>query len=68
LATRVAASHGQLLETQRDAWIIGTPPEVIEQLGRFINVGVSHCIFHSSDPFDMTPFRLFHDQVLPAFT
>ena len=67
LASRVASQYGQDLASQRDTWVIGTPVEVVEQLRRYIDIGISHWIVHVDDPFDMTALRLLRDEVAPAF-
>jgi F420-dependent oxidoreductase-like protein len=66
LAARIAAGSGGDLEAQRPNWIIGTPDEVVSQFRRFIDVGVSHFIFHLGAPFDLTSARLLRKEVVPA--
>jgi alkanesulfonate monooxygenase SsuD/methylene tetrahydromethanopterin reductase-like flavin-dependent oxidoreductase (luciferase family) len=66
-ASRVAASHGHDFHAQVDNWVLGTPDEVIEQLHRYVDAGVSQYILHLNDPFDMTGLYLFQSEVLPAF-
>ena len=65
LATRVAAGHGQDLESQRDGWLLGTPEEVAGQVRRYAAAGFSHWIIGLAHPFDLALLRLFHDEVVP---
>jgi len=66
LAARTAASHGEDVEDQRGSWLLGDPVEVADQLRRYIEIGVSHCVIGSGHPFDMGPFELLCEEVLPA--
>jgi alkanesulfonate monooxygenase SsuD/methylene tetrahydromethanopterin reductase-like flavin-dependent oxidoreductase (luciferase family) len=65
-ANRVAASHGVELATLRDTWLIGDPAAVTARLRQYLDVGISHFIFALGYPFDLTPLRLFQEEVLPA--
>ena len=67
LMSRTVAKSGQDIGSQRDMWITGTPSEVVEQLGRYADIGVSHWIIHIHDPFDERALRLLRDEVVPAF-
>jgi alkanesulfonate monooxygenase SsuD/methylene tetrahydromethanopterin reductase-like flavin-dependent oxidoreductase (luciferase family) len=67
LAIRVASQYGQDLAGQRDTWLIGTPTELVDQLARYIDIGICHWIIHLDDPFEMTALRLLRDEVAPAF-
>ena len=62
-----ASRYGQDVEGQRGLWVVGTPDEVIAQLGRYADIGVSHWIAHFDDPFDVKTLRLLRDEVVPAF-
>ncbi|MGD0944803.1 MAG: TIGR03560 family F420-dependent LLM class oxidoreductase [Acidimicrobiales bacterium] len=66
LASRTAASNGQELEGQRGHWLLGTPPEVVDQLRSYAEVGISHWVIGVSPPFDMVQLRLLREEVLPA--
>jgi F420-dependent oxidoreductase-like protein len=66
LASRTAASHGQDIEGQRGHWLLGTPREVTDQLRRYADVGISHCVIGLSPPFDRTQLRLLREEVVPA--
>ena len=66
LALRTAAGHDQDLEGQRGHWLLGTPPEVTDQLRCYADVGISHCVIGFSPPFDTTQLRLLREEVLPA--
>jgi probable F420-dependent oxidoreductase len=64
---RAVARDGSDIDAQRDLWVTGTPAEVVEQVGRYAEVGVSHWIVHIDDPFDSTVLHLLRDQVVPHF-
>jgi alkanesulfonate monooxygenase SsuD/methylene tetrahydromethanopterin reductase-like flavin-dependent oxidoreductase (luciferase family) len=68
LARKAAAANSQDLETQRGNWLIGTPPDVVEDLQGYMAVGVSHFVFAAGHPFDLAPLRLLQQEVLPALT
>ena len=65
-ASRAAASHGEDLESRRDYWVIGTPDEVVDQLRRYADAGISHWVAAVGHPFDITTLRLLRHEVLPA--
>jgi alkanesulfonate monooxygenase SsuD/methylene tetrahydromethanopterin reductase-like flavin-dependent oxidoreductase (luciferase family) len=67
MAARAAAAQGLDLESQRDSWIVGTPDEAVDQLRRYVEVGVSHWIVHLTAPFDLTLLEFLRDAVVPAF-
>jgi alkanesulfonate monooxygenase SsuD/methylene tetrahydromethanopterin reductase-like flavin-dependent oxidoreductase (luciferase family) len=67
MAARAVAAQGLDLESQRDSWIIGTPDEAVDQLRRYVEVGVSHWIVHLAAPFDLTLLEFLRDAVVPAF-
>ncbi len=67
LARRTATVHGLSLDSF-DNWVIGNPDEVIAQVKRYAEVGVSHLIVHLDDPFDAGVMRLLSDAVIPALT
>ncbi|MGA3351673.1 MAG: TIGR03560 family F420-dependent LLM class oxidoreductase [Acidimicrobiales bacterium] len=66
LASQTAASHGEDLEGQRGEWLLGTPTEVVDQLHRYIEVGISHWVIAVGHPFDMAQLRMLREEVLPA--
>jgi hypothetical protein len=39
---------------------------VTARLRQYLDVGISHFIFALGYPFDLTPLRLFQEEVLPA--
>ena len=65
--SRTAARYGEDSEAQRGLWLIGTPSEVVAQLRRYADIGISHCIMHFDDPFDEKTLRFFREEVVPAF-
>jgi F420-dependent oxidoreductase-like protein len=65
--SRTAARYGEDIEAQRGLWLIGTPSEVVDQLSRYANIGISHCIMHFDDPFDEKTLRFLREEVVPAF-
>ncbi len=67
LMSRTVVQNGQDVESQKDTWIRGTPSEVVKQLGRYADIGVSHWIIHIDDPFDERALRLLREEVVPAF-
>ncbi len=67
-ASRVAAGHGVELAELRDTWLIGGPAAVTARLRRYLDVGISHFIFALGYPFDLTPLRLFQEEVLPSLS
>ena len=66
LAARTAASHGQSIEGQRGHWLLGSPREVTDQLRRYAEVGISHCVIGVGHPFATTQLRLLREEVVPA--
>ena len=67
LALRTAAAHALSLDSS-DNWIIGSPDEVVAQVMRYAEVGISHLIVHLDDPFDAGLMHLLSDAVIPALT
>jgi probable F420-dependent oxidoreductase len=65
VARRAAAAHGLSLDSS-DNWIIGDPDEVIAQVKRYAEVGISHVIVHLDDPFDTGLMHLLSGSVIPA--
>jgi F420-dependent oxidoreductase-like protein len=68
LASRTAASHGEEIEGQRGHWLLGTPGEVADQLRRYTEVGISHCVIGVGHPFDSTQLRMFREEVVPELS
>jgi alkanesulfonate monooxygenase SsuD/methylene tetrahydromethanopterin reductase-like flavin-dependent oxidoreductase (luciferase family) len=50
-----------------DDWLIGTPDDVIRQLGEYLALGVSHFMLWFVDFPSLDGLRLFADQVAPHF-
>ena len=65
--SRAVTRDGQNVEAQRDLWVTGTPAQVVEQVGRYAEVGVSHWIVHMDDPFDVATLQTLREQVVPQF-
>ncbi len=63
-AAHIAAANAVDLAASRPSWVIGTPPEVAESLGRYIDLGVNHFVFAVGYPFDMAALRLLREEVL----
>ncbi|HXW79333.1 MAG TPA: TIGR03560 family F420-dependent LLM class oxidoreductase [Acidimicrobiales bacterium] len=61
------ARDGLNIEAQRDLWVTGSPGQVVDQVGRYAEVGVSHWIVHIDDPFDLTTLQMLREQVVPQF-
>lgn len=51
---------------QKNKPIYGTPDTVIEQLNRYVDLGVSHFIFVFPGATDLSPMELFSDKVAPS--
>ncbi len=66
LATRLAASNGGTPGQPGEGWLIGTPEEVVAQLHRYTEAGVSHFVFGSPPPFELDHLALFMREVAPA--
>jgi probable F420-dependent oxidoreductase len=64
---QVVARDGLDAESQRDLWVTGSPAEVVDQVGRYAEVGVSHWIVHVDDPFDSSLFETLSEKVVPQF-
>jgi F420-dependent oxidoreductase-like protein len=65
--SRAVAGDGLDVEAQRDLWVTGTAAQVVDQVGQYAEVGVSHWIVHMDDPFDLNILQLLREQVVPAF-
>ena len=65
-ARRMTSVEGIDLEDERPRWVMGDPKEVIGQLRRYLDVGVSHFVFGVGYPFDLGPLQLMQEEVFPA--
>jgi F420-dependent oxidoreductase-like protein len=61
------ARDGLDVESQRDLWVTGSSGQVVDHVGRYAEVGVSHWIVHMDDPFDLNVLQLLREQVVPQF-
>ena len=64
---QAVARDGSDTDSQRDLWVTGTPAQVVDQVGRYAEVGVSHWVVHVDDPFDLSVLELLREKVVPAF-
>ncbi len=67
LMAQAVARDGSDTDSQRDLWVTGTPAQVVDQVGRYAEVGVSHWVVHVDDPFDLSVLELLREKVVPAF-
>jgi len=63
---RAAIPASQLPETLRSAgWLVGTPAEIVEQIGTLAAEGIERLMLQSFDQEDMDAFHVVAEQVLP---
>ncbi|HET8684250.1 MAG TPA: hypothetical protein VFM54_20600, partial [Micromonosporaceae bacterium] len=63
----VAAKRERLAEyIPRRGWVVGTPEQLIEELGAFARAGCQTVIFRMPDWVDVEPLQLFAERVIPA--
>jgi alkanesulfonate monooxygenase SsuD/methylene tetrahydromethanopterin reductase-like flavin-dependent oxidoreductase (luciferase family) len=63
----LAGATDTLPPSVQDAWIVGTPDAVAEQLQRYIDLGISHFLLWFMDAPDATGLELFANAVAPRF-
>lgn len=56
----------QSLKQHRDAWLVGTPDDIIDQLRAYQGLGVSHFLLWFLDAPHPGGLRLFADKVMPV--
>ena len=66
-AQATAASLHHNLDEERHRWLLGTPEEVRQRIGQFVDLGITHCIMAVGAPYDLEGLRLFTEEVLPEF-
>lgn len=64
-ARAMAPSDPAEAEQVMSRWLIGDAQEVAGQIRAYLDLGVSHFVFALGQPFDLEPFRLFQQQVVP---
>jgi alkanesulfonate monooxygenase SsuD/methylene tetrahydromethanopterin reductase-like flavin-dependent oxidoreductase (luciferase family) len=65
-ARAVTSSLGVDLDAERDRWLLGTPDEIVDQLQRYVDIGITHWIMGAGAPYDLDGLRLFAREVFPA--
>jgi probable F420-dependent oxidoreductase len=65
LADQLARELGCHLASERAGWLIGTPDDVARQMGRYLELGISHFVVSMRAPFDATLLRLLRHEVIP---
>ena len=66
-AHNVAPGYADLREHVADSRLIGSPDEVTDQVGRWMEAGVNHFILTTPRPFNREPLETFMSKVAPAF-
>ena len=66
-AHNVAPGYADLREHVADSRLIGSPDEVVDQVGRWMEAGVNHFILTTPRPFNREPLETFMSKVAPAF-
>ena len=51
----------------RDSMLLGSPAEITEQLGRWVDAGIDHFILMTPRPFDARVMERFAQEVAPHF-
>ncbi len=68
LATQRPAAHYASPEDQaRDSMLLGSPAEIVDQLGRWTEIGVNHFILMTPRPFNPAIMERFAAQIAPHF-
>ena len=57
----------QVLAERRDAWLVGTPDDVVDQIRAYVDLGVSHFMLWFLDAPQTDGLRLFAERVAPRF-
>jgi F420-dependent oxidoreductase-like protein len=63
----LAAQFGAALSFLEPGMLIGTPQEVIDRIGAYVNAGAEWIILALRAPFDVEGLQVFIDAVMPAF-
>ena len=61
------AQFGAALSFLEPGMLIGTPQEVIDRIGEYVNGGADWVILALRAPFDIEGLQVFIDEVMPAF-
>ena len=64
-AQAAALALGHDFENERARWVVGTPDEVLEQLQRYLDVGITYWVLAAGEPFDLEGLELFMNEVKP---
>ncbi len=66
-AQNPAPGYNNLREHIADSRLLGSPDEITDQIGRWIDAGVNHFILTTPRPFSPEPLETFIAKVAPAF-
>ncbi len=66
-AHNLAPGYSDLREHVADSRLLGSPDEVVEQVGRWVEAGVNHFILTTPRPFTPEPLETFMAKVAPQF-
>lgn len=67
LATQQTAYYASPEDQVRDSMLLGSPAEIVDQLGRWVGAGVNHFILMTPRPFDRRVAERFAQEVVPHF-
>jgi alkanesulfonate monooxygenase len=62
------AQFGAALGFMEPGMLIGTPQQVIDRIGRYVDAGAEWIILALRAPFDVPGLQVFVDEVMPAFS
>ncbi len=67
LARRQSERYSDPEAMLRDSMLLGSPAEIVEQVGRWTEAGINHFVLMTPRPFDPKVMERFAREVIPAF-
>lgn len=64
---KVRPEYTSAEEQVADSVIVGSPAEIVERVGKWAEIGVTHLNMHTPRPFDRSTLETISAQVMPAF-